>query len=48
MVVKRGHEACTLDLETVKEAEVMDMRFGQLMQALVDSEGDMNVLALLD
>jgi hypothetical protein len=48
MVVKRGHEACTLDLEAVKEAEVVDMGFGQLMQALVDTEGYMDVLAFLD
>jgi len=48
MVVERGQEACPLDLEAVEEAEVADMGFGQLMQALVDTEGDMNVLAFLD
>ena len=48
MVVERGHEACTLDLKTVEEAEVADMGFGQLIQALVDTEGDMDVLVLLD
>ena len=48
MVVERGHEACALELETVKEAEVVDMRFGQLIQALVDTEGDMEILAFLD
>jgi len=48
MVVEGGHEACALDLEAVEEAEVTDMGFRQLMQALVDTEGDMDVLALLD
>jgi hypothetical protein len=48
MVVEGGHEACALDLEAVEEAEVTDMGFRQLMQALVDTEGDMDVLAFLN
>ena len=48
MVVERRHEACALDLKAVEEAEVTDMRFRKLMQALVDTEGDMDVLAFLD
>jgi hypothetical protein len=48
IVVKRGHEAGTLNLETIKKSEVSDWRFGQLMQAFIHTEGDMYVLILLD
>ena len=48
IVVKRGHEAGALNLETVKKSEVSDWCFGQLMQAFIHTEGDMYILILLD
>ena len=48
MVIEKGHEACALYLEAFKETIVVYIRYGQLIQALVDTEGDMDVLAFLD